>query len=383
MGLTRADLVVMGGGPAGAAAAITAARRGLRVVLVDKAVFPRGKLCGGLLSGRTAAQVRAVFGTGLPAEIVQPKSEFLFSWNGKPFSAGTSPFGLHLTMRRDFDWWLLAQAQDAGVTLHLGVREADPGLAEGVLRLSSGEDIAWEALVGADGVNSAVARGLFGAAYDRAKIGFCLEAEVPYPQSLRPNEAPLQVDFGGIPFGYAWSFPKERSVTVGLGAIKSKAGDFKSRMAALLALHSSDPGAVQVKGHFIPFGDFRAVPGKGSVILAGDAAGLVDPLTGEGIAYAIESGALAADAVADWLGQAKAGDLTTRYVSGLAQIHASLAASNHLAATMHARFVPAFVKRRLVAQPRVQRKFFAILGGQAESTDLAKFNLLRYLLLSR
>ena len=373
----------MGGGPAGAAAAITAARAGLGVVLVDKAVFPRGKLCGGLLSGRTAAQIARVFGTLPPGEIVQPQSDFIFSWNGKPFTGGTSPIGLHLTMRRDFDWWLLSQAEAAGVVVHQGIRDADPGLEDGILKLPDGQIIAWGAMIGADGVNSAVARGLFGAAFDQQTIGFCLEAEVPYAQSVRPKGAPLQIDFGGIKSGYAWSFPKKRSVTVGLGAIKSRVGDFKPVMAALMALHAKDPGSVPVKGHYIPFGDFRAVPGRGNVILAGDAAGLVDPLTGEGIAYAIESGALAAGKVADWLAGGKAGDLTEDYTAGLAGMHAALAASNHLASVMHQRLVPAFVKRKLVSQERVQRKFFAILGGTAESTDLAKFNLARYLLLRR
>ncbi len=377
------DLVVMGGGPAGAAAAITAARRGLSVVVVDKAAFPRGKLCGGLLSGRTASQIAAVFGTAPPDAIVQPQSDFIFSWNGKPFTGGTSPIGLHLTARREFDWWLLSQAEAAGAALHQGVRDADPGLEAGILTLAGGEQIGWRALIGADGVNSAVARGLFGAAFDQQTIGFCLEAEVPYAQSLRPAGAPLQIDFGSIASGYAWSFPKSKTVTVGLGAIKSRVGDFKPAMAALLALHAKDPGRVPVKGHFIPFGDFRKVPGRGNVILAGDAAGLVDPLTGEGIAYAIESGALAAESVADWLAEGKKGDLTGDYTAGLAGIHAALAASNHLAGVMHQRFVPAFIKRKLVSQERVQRKFFAILGGAAESTDLAKFNLARYLLLRR
>ena len=210
------DLVVMGGGPAGAAAAITAARRGLGVVLVDKAAFPRDKLCGGLLSGRTATQIAAVFGTAPPGEIVQLQSDFVFSWNGKPFTSGTSQVPLHLTMRRAFDGWLLAQARDAGVTLHLASREADPGLDSGILRLASGEEIAWRALIGADGVNSAVARGLFGAAFDKRKIGFCLEAEVPLARSMRAPGAPLQIDFGSIPSGYAWSFPKSQTVTVGM-----------------------------------------------------------------------------------------------------------------------------------------------------------------------
>jgi geranylgeranyl reductase family protein len=376
--LRSVDLVVMGGGPAGSAAAYTAARAGLSVVLVDKAAFPRDKLCGGLLSGRTAAQVDRVFGQGVVGDIFLPREHFLFSWKGRVFTEGDSEIGLNLTMRRDFDLWLLNLARAAGVEVFEAARGADPGLDTGTLTLATGETIAWRALIGADGVNSAVARELFGEAFDRKKIGFTLEAEIPYDQSLRPADAAIQVDFGGIASGYAWSFPKRKSVTLGLGAIEARVPDFKAKMAALMKDHVKDPAAIHVKGHFIPFGDFRAVPGRGRVILAGDAAGLVDPLTGEGIAYAIESGGMAGRAVADWLADGAKDDLTARYVGGLGAIHASLAASNHLAATIHARFVPAVLKQRLISEPRVQKKFFAILGGKAESSDVANFSLKRF-----
>jgi geranylgeranyl reductase family protein len=376
--MRQVDLVVMGGGPAGSSAARTAAARGLSVVLVDKATFPRDKLCGGLLSGRTAAQVRAVFGQPMQGDLFQFRQDFLFSWKNRPFTQGVSEIPLHLTMRRDFDLWLLTQAGAAGADVHQAERGADPGLDTRVLTLTSGERIGWRALIGADGVNSAVARALFGSAFDRAKIGFTLEAEIPHDQSLRGPDQPIQVDFGGIPWGYAWSFPKRRTVTLGLGALEARAGDFKARMARLMAVHVKDPATIHVKGHFIPFGDFRAVPGKGRVILAGDAAGLVDPLTGEGIAYALESGALAANAVADWLAAGEAGDLASGYAAALGRIHRSLHASNRLAATMHARFVPSALKQRMVADPRIQRKFFAILGGAAESSDVAHFNLKSY-----
>lgn len=376
--MRQVDLVVMGGGPAGSSAARMAAARGLSVVLVDKAAFPRDKLCGGLLSGRTAAQIRAVFGQPMQGALFQFRQDFMFSWKNKPFTQGVSEIPLHLTMRRDFDLWLLDQARAAGVAVHEAERGADPGLDRRVLRLTSGEEIGWRALIGADGVNSAVAKALFGAAFDRASIGFTLEAEIPYDQSLRGDDQPIQVDFGGIPWGYAWSFPKRRTVTLGLGAVESRAGDFKARMAALMKAHVKDPSAIHVKGHFIPFGNFRAVPGRDRVILAGDAAGLVDPLTGEGIAYAMESGAWAANSVADWLAGSEAGDLPLRYAEGLSRMHASLHASNRLAATMHARFVPSVLKQRLISEPRIQRKFFAILGGAAESSDVAHFDLKKF-----
>lgn len=376
--MRQVDLVVMGGGPAGSTAARKAAARGLTVVLVDKAAFPRDKLCGGLLSGRTAAQIRATFGQLMQGDLFQFRQDFVFSWKNKPFTEGISEIPLHLTTRRDFDLWLLDQARAAGVQVFESERGADPGLDRQVLTLTSGEEIGWRALIGADGVNSAVAKALFGSSFDRAKIGFTLEAEIPYDQSLRGPDQPIQVDFGGIPWGYAWSFPKRKTVTLGLGALEARAGDFKARMAALMKAHVKDPSAIHVKGHFIPFGDFRAVLGRGSVILAGDAAGLVDPLTGEGIAYAMESGALAGASVADWLSGGATGDLPQAYVAGLAQIHRSLHASNRLAATMHARFVPSLLKQRLVAEPRIQRKFFAILGGAAESSDVAHFNLKTY-----
>ena len=371
----QVDLVVMGAGPAGTAAAVVAARAGLSVVLIDKAAFPRDKLCGGLLSGRTAAQVRKIFGCGLAGAIFQPSSAFQFSWKGKVFTEGESEIPLTFTMRRSFDHWLLQKARAAGAEALLASRVVDPGVDAGRVALGDGTEIAFRAMIGADGVNSGVARALFGSAFDRSLIGFTLETEVPYALSRRPANAPIQIDFGDVPWGYAWSFPKQKSVTLGLGAVEARAGDFKARMAKLLAGHVTDPDAVKVKGHFIPFGNPRGAPGRGRVILAGDAAGLVDPLTGEGIAYALESGAMAGQMVAEWLQAGAEGDLVAGYRAGLAQIHRSIEASHKLAATMHNRLIPAQVKRHLVADPRVQRRFFAILGGVAESSDVGGFDV--------
>lgn len=376
--MRQVDLLVMGAGPAGAAAARAAAGRGLSVLVIDKARFPRDKLCGGLLSGRTAMQLERVFGAAPEGAMFRPTREVLFSWKGRPFSEGTCEDPMHLTMRWSFDAWLVDLARAAGAEVLEAERAADPGLGGGVARLSDGQEVAWRALIGADGVNSAVARTLFGESFDRSRIGFCLETEVPHELSLRQGQTSLQIDFGGVPWGYAWSFPKEHGVTLGLGAVEARAGDFKVRMAALMRQHLRDPGAVKVKGHFIPAGDFRAVPGRGRVLLAGDAAGLVDPLTGEGIAYAIESGAMAAHAVADWLAEGAPGDPLPRYQAALERMHASITASGHLAANLHRKLVPAALKRRLIAEPSVQRRFFAILNGRAEASDLADFSIRDY-----
>ena len=115
-------------------------------------------------------------------------------------------------------------------------------------------------------------------------------------------DRPLRIDFGAAHWGYGWDFPKSGSSTIGIGGVLSRNEDMKGAMAAYLDLLGQDP-TQPVKGHHLPFGDFRRRPGRGAVLLAGDAAGLVDPITGEGIAYALKSGQLAAQAAVQALAE--------------------------------------------------------------------------------
>ena len=198
------DVIVIGCGPAGGAAAVTAARAGLKAALIDKARFPRQKLCGGLFTGRAKSYYQEIFGEKPAPETMVEKSSVSF-WQAEA-SLGTLEDvpPLYLTMRWDLDHGFYRHAMAAGVADFTGSRIAAFDLAQNEVVLASGQRLKFRVLIGADGVNSAVARQIFGSAFDHARIGFGLEIEAP----ASPPDAPVRIDFGAAQWGYGWAFPK-------------------------------------------------------------------------------------------------------------------------------------------------------------------------------
>lgn len=295
------DLVVAGAGPAGSAAAFTAARAGLRVCMVDKAAFPRDKLCGGGLTARCRATFETVFGEALPLAIVGESTRMRFCMAGSELSRMDGWLGL--TMRRAFDAHMAAMARARGAMLIEGDAVETLDEAARTVRLKSGRVLSYRWLIGADGVSSAIAKQLYGRAFDPATIGFGLEVEAPRADMPYTDEM-VEIDFGAADWGYGWVFPKTESITIGVGGVHRRNPDMREKLKAYLVGKGLDPDRYRIKGQYLPFGDGRPTPGRGRVLLAGDAAGFVDPITGEGIGYAMESGAAAALAVAE---AAKAG----------------------------------------------------------------------------
>ncbi|MBT9384672.1 geranylgeranyl reductase family protein [Pseudooceanicola sp. CBS1P-1] len=319
------DILVLGAGPAGASAAYTAARAGLSVALIDKAAFPREKLCGGGFTGRSYRYFEEIYGAPIPARLIETHHSASFYANGELLSVLEDIPPIHLTMRRGFDAEMCARALAAGAADYTGQRitRVDPGAVR--IELANGERLTGKVLIGADGVNSQVAKALFGQSFDRDRIGFGLEVEAP--AAADNPTAPLRIDFEAAQWGYGWLFPKSGSSTIGVGGVLSKNTDMKAEMADYLALLGHDP-EMPVKGHFLPFGDFRKRPGRGPVLLAGDAAGLVDPITGEGIAYAMKSGQLAAQAAVAAIKAGRPDSALTRYTRALKPIHSALRQAN-------------------------------------------------------
>ncbi|WP_425040286.1 NAD(P)/FAD-dependent oxidoreductase [Primorskyibacter sp. S187A] len=286
---TRAfDIIVIGAGPAGASAAYTAARLGLRVALVDKALFPRDKLCGGGFTGRAARYYCEVFERDIPQQFDR-KDAVTFHAFGQELGVIPDIPPIYLTMRLDLDALLTSHALDAGAENYTGQRIAEIDAAEQRIVLSNGDVLEASVLIGADGISSITARSLFGRAFDPENVGFGLEIEAP-PVAA---DTPLRIDFGQAVWGYGWSFPKSGSHTVGVGGVLSKNPDMKRIMSDYVA-ELGAPRELKVKGAYLPFGRARKRPGRGATLLAGDAAWLVDPVTGEGIAYAMKSGQIAA-----------------------------------------------------------------------------------------
>jgi geranylgeranyl reductase family protein len=363
------DLIVLGAGPAGSAAAMAGRKHGLSVALIDKAAFPRNKLCGGLVTGRAKRIFERVFDAPLTAPLIETRDRAVFYRNGALLGEMADIPPLHLTMRWGFDDHALQLALAAGAAPYLGQRVAEIDTEGRRVALQSGPTLSYRVLIGADGVNSAVARHLFGRAFDPDTIGFALETEAP-PDDL---SGPVRIDFGAASYGYGWRFPKSGSTTVGVGGLHRLNPDMQAAFHAY-----TTPGDGKAKGHFLPFGDFRRLPGEGAVLLAGDAAGLVDPITGEGIAYAMESGALAAEAAAQAIAEGRPSRALGRYRRGLRPIHRSLRIAARLRPIIFSdRFGATFGRAFSGGGGTVRRAYMRMLAGQTEYPALLALILRR------
>jgi geranylgeranyl reductase family protein len=363
------DIVILGAGPAGSAAARTARALGHSVAIIDRAVFPRNKLCGALVSGRAHKAMTRVFGLAPGPERFLISREVIFKWDGEELCRFEAPYDLTYTYRRDFDHWLLAEAIAAGTRDYQGCRVALMDEAASRLKLSDGREIEYRVLIGADGAASPVAKRIFGRAFDPDKIGFAFEAEVA-PGC--PDGAAMSIDFAVVRWGYGWNFPKKESRTIGLGALQSVEQDLKERMRLFLEREGADPEAQKVKGAFIPLGDYRKVPGRGNILLVGDAAGLVDSMTGEGIAYALESGAEAAVAAGEALAAGKPGQAIDRYLKRVKYIHGELDKSNRLRQIAFSSAMRDRFRGKLETSETMRRTFFELLEGNITYADVEK-----------
>jgi geranylgeranyl reductase family protein len=361
------DLIVIGGGPAGSAAGLTAAQAGLRVALVDKAQFPRDKLCGGGITGRGRRHLREVFALDVERPEFLRCDRIRLTAGGQTLAdvAGAPP--LWMTQRRELDALLLGAASTAGCMVFTGQRIARIEPQDGDVTLASGTRIRAPVVIGADGANSMVAKTLFGRAHDPAQIGFALEVEFPHrDETVRP----VEIDLGATAWGYGWAFPKAGSVTLGIGGVHRHNPDLRASFETFAARHGARLSDLRCKGAFLPFGEVRPVPGKGRVLLAGDAAGLVDPITGEGIAWAMKSGALAATAAVEALRRGRADTALGRYSRALRPIQTELRRARALRwLAYQPRLQPAFL-RLLASEPGLQRRYLALLSGDLDYADL-------------
>ncbi|WP_306151812.1 geranylgeranyl reductase family protein [Roseovarius sp. MMSF_3281] len=365
--MKQVDLVILGAGPAGSAAAVTARRAGLSVALIDKARFPRDKLCGGLITGRCAGHLARVFGQEITADLFETRHHFEFYMQGRDLGRLTDVPPLHLTTRRAFDARLLGHALAAGAEDYTGQRVTRFDPAQNQVTLDSGATLAFKVLIGADGVQSPVAKALFGRAFDPARVGFALEVEAP---ARPPDEAmPIRIDFAAAHWGYGWSFPKSGSTTVGLGGLHHENPDMNAHLAAYLDLLGVGHDA-RVKGHFLPFGEAKSHPGRANILLAGDAAGLVDPITGEGIGHAIHSGELAALAAAHAIATGAPETALRHYRRASRPIRRAVAQARWLRPLIFTARLQPFFARGFANSRRLKHDYMQLLSGKSDYPDL-------------
>lgn len=285
----RWDVVVVGAGPAGSTAALAAlaAAPDARVLIVDRESFPRDKVCGDAAAAHVVRDLAAL-GVDHVTEGFDPVCQIEVRPAVGDVSRGPVPGGMHVIPRRVLDERLLAAAIDRGARFEQRrVRTCDSG-PDGVVIDGS---ILAGAVVGADGAESVVRRQLSlpvnpGRHMAIAIRGYARTADVDAVVALRSRDWPA----------YAWSFPiGDGMANVGYGQLVR--GSSITRAALLAGVDELLPGVSEGgsgwRAHRLPLSTHRPRQPDGRVLLAGDAASLVNPLSGEGIFYAVRSGALA------------------------------------------------------------------------------------------
>jgi geranylgeranyl reductase family protein len=280
------DAIVVGAGPAGSTTAYRLARGGASVLLVDKARFPRDKPCGGGLTLRAARLLP--FSVDPVVEDVVDRFQLRLGYGTSFERASEEPLCL-MTQRSRLDEFLARRAKEAGAEFRDGVRVA----FDDAHAVVDGEHVEARVIVGADGVNGATARA-FGLARDHGH-GVALEGNAPLDKRYRGK---LVLELGVVPGGYAWVFPKGDHVNVGVGGWESEGPRLREYLRRLCDEHGVDYGALTaLRGYRLPYRRAASRFAGDKVLLVGDAAGLVDPLSGDGMYEAIVSGKAAAEAV--------------------------------------------------------------------------------------
>ena len=299
------DAIVVGAGPAGSTAARLLARSGAKVLLADKAKFPRDKPCGGGVTFRadsandldlSPVTEREIYGVRISAAM------------GRRFDRTSTRLLARMTQRSKLDQFLAEHAAAAGADFRDGHALRSIEIDGGVARARANGDVyEARALIGTDGVNGQTA-----AALGLQPLGeHCVAFEANYPLDaalLERWQRYIALDLGGIPGGYAWVFPKGDHLNVGVGGWKAEGPTLRARLSRFCAYYGLDESRLYGhRGYQLPLRRDGQPIVRGPAMLAGDAAALVDPLSGEGIWAAFVSGRLAAQEAQRYLAGEVAG----------------------------------------------------------------------------
>ena len=325
--VVESDVVVVGAGPAGSATATHLARRGLHVTLLEKSTFPREKVCGDGLTPRATRQlIRLGIDTSEAAGWLHNKGLRIYGGGDQPFQlewpdlADFPPYGL-VRPRADFDDLLVRNAEASGVTLYERANVTEPVLDERTGRIvgvltKDGRHFSAPMVVAADGNSTRLSLALGLNRRDDRPMGVAVRTYYTSPRhdddymeswlelwEGKPGQSAL------LP-GYGWIFGMgDGTCNVGLGILNTSSAfgrtDYKDLLKRWLDNTPEEWGfrdanrTAPVRGAALPMGFNRQPHYTRGLLLVGDAGGMVNPFNGEGIAYALESGEIAADAMAE------------------------------------------------------------------------------------
>lgn len=290
---TLHDAIVVGAGPGGGSAAWHLARLGHSVLVLEKQSLPRYKPCG----GGVGPEVRGWFDFDFTPVVSAYVDAVRYTWNmGERVDA---PLELReplwMVHRADFDHHLIREAVARGATLRTGETVQGIVRAGGVWHVATEQGVhRARLLIGADGAKGQVAKWL-GLGKRHVVIGGAIEVEIAAPVP-EPNVA--HFEFGMVKNGYLWNFPKRLCHSIGIGAWGQKPVDLRTPLAEYTRYFGLTLDGVKLHGHPLLLWEGDSVLHTDGAMICGEAAGIVDPFTAEGIRPSLFSGMCAAEAAA-------------------------------------------------------------------------------------
>jgi geranylgeranyl reductase family protein len=293
--MKRYDAIVVGAGPAGSTAAYRLACAGANVLLFDRARFPRDKPCGGGVTGRAARLLP--FSIEPVVEHVVAAVDLRLRY-GRTFARASGEPLVYMTQRKRLDHFLVQKAVGAGAELRETVKVGDLEVRPSGVSV---EGVEADVLIGADGVNGVTARAL-GLGGNRV-VGVALEGNLSYANMDRSAyEGRLALELGVVPGGYGWVFPKGDHANFGVGGWEEEGPRLRDHLRCLCEAHRvSFDDLEELRGYRLPLREPRSTMACGRALLVGDAAGLIDPVSGDGMFEGFLSSQYAAEAVLDVL----------------------------------------------------------------------------------
>ncbi len=290
------DVIIAGAGPAGSSAALLLSQKGVKILVIDKAKLPRYKTCGGGVVGRTPQFLPLDYSE--VAECSCYSADIFDIRNGLHFHVKKSTPVILMTMRKDLDWFILSKAKNYGAAVLDNCEVFEfferPGYVE--IETSKGK-FRSQFLIAADGSSGVISK------KSGWKNNTVAAPAVEYEVFVKDNVLELfnksaRFDFGIFPEGYSWVFPKKNHLSIGSAFLKKSSLNLNKVTSEYLKLLGiNETIKIEKHGFFVRLNPGTKKFARKQIFFTGDAAGFADPLTGEGISYALLSGRLAASSI--------------------------------------------------------------------------------------
>jgi geranylgeranyl reductase family protein len=296
---TPSDIIIVGGGPSGSIAGILLERLGYHTCILEKSSFPRHKTCGGMLTQKAVDLLSVIFPDGQISKFYEfTVHRINFYYKEKKITSITTKDPLYQTNRYLFDDQLIRHYKESGGTVIENVA-FKPGMRTSPYTLSvPGYTLSYKILLGADGALSQVRKLIEPSVRPDT---FCLDVEIPFGRINRDG-TDVDIVLGYTNNGYGWNFPKRGYFNLGLGGEMKKNKNLLMVFREFADANYSLAGPIRPNGGFLFTCHYVTKPFlDNEILLTGDAAGLTEPVTGEGIYFAISSGQFAAEAIDGFL----------------------------------------------------------------------------------